>query len=119
MTYTYRGGKKLELAKRPDAFVARALPEALQRAGIADDAEQVSSASSRVRARAQDVDALMARSRALGPTHHAYTLADTGEDFLITDRIFVTFREPLSAEAVGAFAGRYGLIRDPGRYESL
>ena len=109
MTYTYRGGKKLELAKRPDAFVARALPEALQRAGIADDAEQVSSASSRVRARAQDVDALMARSRALGPTHHAYTLADTGEDFLITDRIFVTFREPLSAEAVGAFAGRYGL----------
>lgn len=110
MIYTYRGGKKLELAKRPDAFVARALPEALQRAGIADDAEQVSSTSSRVRARAQDVDALMARSRALGPTHHAYTLADTGEDFLITDRIFVTFREPLSAEAVGAFAGRYGLL---------
>ncbi|HPR05839.1 MAG: proprotein convertase P-domain-containing protein [Zoogloeaceae bacterium] len=110
MTYTYRGGKKLELAKRPDAFVARALPEALQRAGIADDAEQVSSASSRVRARAQDLDAMMARSRSLGPTHHAYQMADTGEDFLITDRVFVTFKSVLTNDQVAEFAGRYGLL---------
>ncbi|TVT72102.1 MAG: S8 family serine peptidase [Denitromonas halophila] len=110
MTYTYRGGQKLELAKRPDAFVARALPDALQRAGIADDAEQVSSGSSRVRARAQDLDAMMARSRALGPTHHAYQMADTGEDFLITDRVFVTFKTALTNDQVAEFAGRYGLL---------
>lgn len=110
MTYTYRGGKKLELEKQPDAFVARVLPDQLARAGISGDAEQVSSASSRVRARAQDLDDMMARSRALGPTHHAYTLADTGQDFLITDRIFVTFSQDLSAEQIGEFAGRYGLL---------
>lgn len=109
-TYTYRGGKKLELEERPDAFVARVPPEALQRAGICDDAEQVSSASCRVRARAQDLDSMMARARALGPTHHAYAMADTGEDFLITDRIFVTFKNVLTNEQVGEFAGRYGLL---------
>ncbi|WP_158294509.1 proprotein convertase P-domain-containing protein [Halomonas urmiana] len=109
MIYTYRGGKRLELHKRPDQFVSRALPEALRAAGIADDAEQVSSASSRVRTRTRDLEAQMARGRALAPTHHAYTLAETGEDFLITDRIFVTFREALPAERVAEFAGRYGL----------
>lgn len=55
MTYTYRGGKKSELAKRPDAFVARSSPRALQNAGICDDPEPVSSASCRVRARAYEI----------------------------------------------------------------
>lgn len=110
-TYTYRGGKKLPLEKSPDAFVSRALPDTLRSAGISDDAEQVSSGSSRVRGRAQDLEAMMAQARGLAPTHHAYTVADTDQDFLITDRVFVTFREALSDEQVADFAGRYGLIQ--------
>lgn len=109
-TYTYRGGKKLSLEKRPDAFVSRALPDTLRSAGIADDAEQVSSASSRVNTRAQDLEVLMAQARGVAPTHHAYTVADTHQDFLITDRVFVTFKHPLSDEQVAEFAGRYGLM---------
>ena len=40
----YRGGKKPRTGQRPDAFCGAGAAEALQRAGIADDAEQVSSA---------------------------------------------------------------------------
>lgn len=109
-TYTYRAGRKIMLDKRPDQFVVRALPEELEGIGIAD-AEQVSSTSSRVTTRASDLEALMGQSRYLAPTHHAYYLADTGEEFLITDRIFVTFRQPLPPDQVDAFAGRYGLVQ--------
>ena len=111
MTYTYRGGKKLELGKRPDQFVSRAPPEVLEAAGIAGDAEPVSPVASRVTVPAPGLEAQMARARALAPTHHAYTVADSGQDFLITDRIFVTFKAALSAEEVAAFAGRYGLLQ--------
>jgi subtilisin-like proprotein convertase family protein/subtilisin family serine protease len=109
-TYTYRNGQKVVLEKRPDEFVVRAMPEELEKIGI-PDAEQVSSASSRVTTRAADLEPLMSRSRHLAPTHHAYYVVDTGEEFLITDRIFVTFREALSDEQVDAFAGRYGLLK--------
>lgn len=53
-TYTYRAGRKMMLQKRPDQFVVRALPEDLKAIGI-PDAEQVSSASSRVSTRAADL----------------------------------------------------------------
>jgi subtilisin family serine protease len=109
--YTYRAGRKVLLNKRPDQFVIRALPDELENMGITGDAEQVSSASSRVTTRTDDLEPLMSRSRHIAPTHHAYYVADTGDEFLITDRIFVTFREPLSADQVDAFAGRYGLIK--------
>lgn len=33
-----------------------------------------------------------------------------GEEFLVTGRFFVTFNDPLPAEQVDAFAGRYGLV---------
>jgi subtilisin-like proprotein convertase family protein len=109
LTYTYRNGEKVLLEKQPDEFVVRTLPEELEAIGI-DDAEQVSSSSSRVNTRAADLEPLMSRSRHLAPTHHAYHVAESGEEFLITDRIFVTFQEALAAEAVAAFAGKYGLI---------
>lgn len=108
-TYTYRVGKKVILNKQPDQFVVRALPDRLRDAGITD-AEQVSSSSSRVTTRAPDLEPMMSRTRHLAPTHHAYTAADTGEEFLITDRVFVSFHEPLSPGQVDTFAGRYGLI---------
>ena len=108
--YSYRGGQKINLVKRPDQFIVRSLPDRLEDIGITD-AEQVSSSSSRVTTRSLDLERLMSEARHVAPTHHAYQIAETGEDFLITDRIFVTFREPLTPEQVGTFAGRYGLVQ--------
>jgi subtilisin-like proprotein convertase family protein/subtilisin family serine protease len=108
-TYTYRGGQKIMLDKKPDQFVVRALPDELREHGITD-AEQVSSSSSRVTTRSVDLEPMMSESRHLAPTHHAYTIADTGEELLISDRVMVTFREPPSAEQLAAFTGRYALI---------
>lgn len=110
-TYTYRAGQKVVLEKRPDQFVVRALPDQLRDIGIMG-AEQVSSASARVTTRAADLEPLMSRARHLAVTHHAYYVAETGQELLITDRIFVTFREPLPSDQVDAFAGRYGLIKE-------
>ncbi len=109
-TYTYRCGQKVELEKSPDQMVIRTLPENLEDAAI-ESAEKVSSASTRVTTTGADLDTLMDRSRKIAPTHHAYFTSDSGTEFLITDRIFVTFREALPDEQVDEFAGRYGLIK--------
>lgn len=108
-TYTYRAGKKVILEKEPDQFVVRALPEELRNMGITG-AEQVSSSSSRITIHAADLEPMMSRVRHIAPTHHAYNIAESGQEFLITDRVFVTFRDPLAAEDVDVFAGRYGLV---------
>jgi subtilisin-like proprotein convertase family protein/subtilisin family serine protease len=108
--YTYRAGQKIILEKQPNQFVVRALPDELANIGISE-AEQVSSASSRVTTRSDDLEPLMSQSRYIAPTHHAYYEAETGQEFLITDRVFVTFRESLPPEQVDEFAGRYGLIK--------
>lgn len=110
MTYTYRGGRRIELDKSADEFVVRAAPEALGTLG-ATNLERVSPSSTRGHVAAGELDATMARSRDIAPTHHVYTVAESGQDFLITDRVFVSFRQPLDAEAVAAFAGRYGLLQ--------
>ncbi|OAK08743.1 peptidase [Bacillus wiedmannii] len=108
--YTYRAGEKIILRKNPDQFVVRALPDELEKTMGITDAKQVSAFSSRVTTRQKDLETLMSRARNIAPTHHAYYIGDTNQEFLITDRIFVTFREPISTEEVGAFAGRYGLF---------
>jgi hypothetical protein len=48
--YSYRAGQKIDLVKRPDQFIVRSLPDKLKEIGITD-AQQVSSASSRVTTR--------------------------------------------------------------------
>ncbi len=109
-TYTYRAGKKVLLEKEPDQFVVRALPETLKEMGL-EDAERVSSASSRVTTKVAELEPLMSVTRHFAPTHHAYRVAETGEEFLITDRVIVTFREAPPSGEVDAFAGKYGLVR--------
>lgn len=108
-TYTYRNGEKIVLKKSPDQFVVRALPERLDEYGITDR-EQVSSASSRVTTREEELKPMMERSRNIATTHHAYYEAETGKEFLITDRVLVTFRDSREPEKVDEFAGRYGLV---------
>ncbi len=109
-TYTYRGGKKVELEKSPDQMVVRTLPENLDDSVIVSS-EQVSSASTRISTAGTELESLMERSRSVAPTHHAYYETESGSDFLITDRVFVTFNDELTDEQVGEFAGRYGLIQ--------
>ena len=109
-TYTYRGGKKVELEKSSDQMVVRALPDTLDDSAIVTS-EQVSSASTRIRTSEADLESLMERSRGIAPTHHAYYETQSGSEFLITDRIFVTFKDALSDEQVDEFAGRYGLVK--------
>lgn len=109
-TYTYRAGEKIELDISPDQMVVRALPRELNDPAILNE-EQVSSGSTRITTSAPDLDAAMARSRESAPTHHAYSETATGSEFLITDRVFVTFKAALSDTEVDAFAGRYGLIK--------
>lgn len=107
--YTYRAGRKLPLQKKPDQFVARMLPDELALHGIAG-ARQISSASSRVETDTRHLEAQMAQVRKLGTAHHAYTVAPSGEDFVITDRVLVTFRRDPTKEEASSFAGRYGLV---------
>lgn len=77
--YTYRGGEKVEPDKSPDQMVVRALPDQLSDSAIIN-AEQVSSALTRITTGAADLDSAMARSREIAPTRHAYS------EFLIIDR---------------------------------
>lgn len=108
-TYTYRGGQKLFLDKAEDEFVTRENPEQLISRGLVD-VEKTSSASSKVKTSADNLEADMAESRLHAPTHHAYYLADSGAEFLISDRITVSFKEEIEAMALAEFMGKYGLV---------
>lgn len=105
--YTYRCGEKVPLSKRPDQFVARAAPEALP--AELGSAEQVSSVAYRYSCPPERLDEMMAATREVATAHHAYDLAETGQEFLITDRILVSFKNPPSVDDLGAFTGKYAL----------
>ncbi|SFE85863.1 proprotein convertase P-domain-containing protein [Nitrosomonas sp. Nm166] len=115
-TYTYRSGQKVELDVSPDQIIVRARPDELTDSAMINteqviNAEQVSPASTRITTHAADLESVMEQGREIAPTHHAYFDSETGAEFLITDRIFVTFKEALPDAEVDAFAGRYGLIK--------
>lgn len=107
--YTYRGGNKILLDKASDEFVTRALPDQLEKLHV-KEMEQVSSASTKVIVDKMDLEAEMTKSKAVAPTHHAYYVKDTGKEFLITDRVLVTFKEELPAIEVDKFAAKYALL---------
>jgi hypothetical protein len=109
-TYTYRGGERLALKKSTNEFVVRATPEKLETFGIME-AEKLSPGSSRVTTSEGELDTMMEQAKNIATTQHAYYEAETGEEFLITDRILVTFHDPVPAEKVDEFAGRYGLVK--------
>lgn len=112
--YTYRGGQRIELEKRPEQLVIRALPEDLSDdvlPGVSSsELQRVSSASTRVSVNQSRLESVMASGRKIAPTHHAYVDQATGSDFLITDRVFVSFKMAPSIDELNAFAAKYGLI---------
>ena len=106
--YTYRNGKKLALKKRPDCFIIRALSDDLKKIGL-PQGEQVSTASTRIVLSSENLESSMSIGRGIAPTHHAYQTVDTNQDFLITDRIFITFKKDTSKEDIEILAGKNGL----------
>jgi len=108
--YTYRNGKKVYLKKEPDQFVVRASPEELEKKGITRGVEKVSSASSRVTVNNDALDPMMDEMRKDAVTHHAYTQENNDAEFLITDRILVTFKPNVSKEQVSQFMAKYALV---------
>ncbi len=108
--YTYRNGKKIYLKKEADQFVVRAKPEELAKMGITGDIEKVSPSSTRVTVKKEMRDPVMEELRKKVTTHHAYTREDTGTEFLITDRIIVTFKKPPTDEQINSFMAKYALI---------
>ena len=108
--YTYRNGKKIYLKKEPDQFVVRAKPEDLANKGITDNVEKVSSNSTRVTVKTNVRDKVMKELREEAVTHHAYTQVENNTEFLITDRIIVTFKEPVNNELLSRFMAKYALV---------
>lgn len=108
--YTYRSGKKVALTKQPNQLVIRVLPEEVKDMPVIET-EQVSSASTRVTCPIDELETSMTQGRHVAPTHHAYTIANTGEEFLITDRVILSFDEGTKPSAIDSLAGKYGLVK--------
>jgi len=108
--YTYRNGRKVYLKKEPDRFIVRAKPEDLEKMGITKGLEKVSSASTRVTVSSDKLDSSMEAMRNEAVTHHAYKQADNNAEFLVTDRILVTFRQAASNDLLSFFMAKYALL---------
>jgi len=108
--YTYRNGTKIYLNKEPDQFVVRAKPEELVEKGIRGTMEKVSAASTKVTVSNDMRDPLMAEMRQEIVTHHAYTQEDNDAEFLVTDRILITFRQTLTNDQLSQFMAKYALV---------
>lgn len=108
--YTYRNGKKVYLKKEPDQFVVRATPELVERMGFDESLEMVSPHSTRVMVDSEELNPIMEEIRNEAVTHHAYTQQSNNAEFLITDRILITFREAANNEVLSVFMAKYALI---------
>jgi subtilisin-like proprotein convertase family protein len=106
--YTYRGGRRISLEKEPERFVVRAPPETAARLGV-QNVVRTSPASTRVKVKAGELEAKMAASRRIAPTHHAYKRADSGAEFLITDRVLVEMKPDAPPAALDALLVKYAL----------
>jgi subtilisin-like proprotein convertase family protein len=110
-TYTYRAGERIELRKRRDQFVVRALPEVVSDSLDVKAPTQVSSHSSLVDVPPRDLEEQMEAARRIGATHHVYEVEGTDEPFLISDRVIVTFRAGVTPEQADEVAARHALSR--------
>ena len=109
-TYTYRKGKKVRLVKKSNMLVVRASPEDIKRMGFTGSMQQVSPNSTRLGVNREDLDSALDEIRKEAVAHHAYKREDNGSEFLITDRIMITFKEYPSNEVLSAFISKYVLI---------
>jgi hypothetical protein len=108
MTYTYQGGHRLALSRSNTHFVSRASRNDL-RSDRFRPLQPLSPHSVSVQTSERNIDQDICRARQLGPAYAAYTVADTGRAFLVTDRIFVRFRHPCDDNEATRFALRHSL----------
>ncbi len=87
----------------------RALGAALAPLG-ARSSVQVSSASTRLNVAPAQLETKMAAARKIAPTHHVYEVADSGAEFLVTDRVMVRFKPGTAQADIDALAARHGLV---------
>jgi subtilisin family serine protease len=106
--YTYRAGQKVELNKTADQIVVRMKPEEVKNSLGFTHIEQVSPSSTRVTLDAAETESALARSRETSVAHHAYSIADSNQSLLITDRILVTLKSA-DHSTVEDFTKRYHL----------
>lgn len=109
-TYTYRKGKKVYLVKEQDQLVVRETPEAMERMGFHGPLQQVSPQSTRLSVKSEDLDSTLSEIRKEAVAHHAYKQESNGAEFLITDRIMITFKEEAGNDVLSAFIAKYALI---------
>lgn len=107
--YTYRGGQKMLLRKADDRFVVRAVGKPIEKLK-ARSTMKVSSKSTRVVVAPQELETQMALGRKIGPTHHAYSVAATNSEFLITDRVMVRFKPGTPTEEIDKLVAKYALV---------
>ncbi|WP_200977556.1 proprotein convertase P-domain-containing protein [Echinicola sp. 20G] len=108
--YTYRNGKKQFLHKKDDQYIVRATPKQLSRMGLNKHLEQVSSASTKVEVDPEILENEMQIVRKNAVAHHAYTREEDDSSFLITDRIIVTFKAPITHDQLSEFMAKYALL---------
>jgi hypothetical protein len=107
-TYTYQGGKKLPLSKVTTHFISRAT----KYDALCDTFEQLDHLSPHswiVRTTVDRLEEDIERARQLGPAYPAYVVNDTGNHFLVTDRLFVRFRAITTEASAREFGRKYGL----------
>ena len=107
-TYTYRNGEKLLLLKSDHEFVVRLLPGDVESDAFRD-VQQVSSASTKVLTTPGSLESNMEEVRKSAVAHHAYYSELSGDEFLISDRILVHFKEGFAEEDIDYLMANYGL----------
>lgn len=108
-TYTYRDGVKVPLDKSEDQIVVQGTADELAAAGF-ESVEQISEDSARVAMPSATESAGALESAQLADTQPAYFEAETGQEFLLTDRIFVTFRNEPTDDEFNGFLASYALL---------
>ena len=108
ITYTYRGGRKLSLVKSEKQMIVRLESAELDRLNL-PEGELVSPSSTRITLAPGLIEEAMRSARRHAPTHHAYYEEESGNEFLITDRIFVSFHQDIADSDLDDFTGRYAL----------
>src|SRR5689334_19302217 len=107
-TYTYQGGKPLALSHATAHFISRATQEALLENNF-KPLREISPHSWSVATTRDRLEDDLQRARRLAPAYPAYIVTASGAPLLVTDRIFVRFRHPLSAIEAHQFGERFGL----------
>lgn len=109
-TYTYRNGEKIELYQHSDEFIVRAEPNEIVDSSM-ETVEQLSSSSTLVKVDPNvSKESIQAATSNIGVTMPSYYETETDQAFLITDRIFLTLRHPLSDTDLSELAGRHDLV---------